>query len=98
MARLSALAAALPVLGAVVRAQPNPQVQKNITAAIKAAATANEINPVDYTKFVNPFVGTGARPSMSFVNVPNSTAQITMATSGPHPFTLPVIYMLTSRP
>jgi hypothetical protein len=41
----------------VVNADPSPQVQKDITAAIKAAASGN--GTVDYTKFVNPFVGTG---------------------------------------
>jgi hypothetical protein len=57
MARLLVLAA----LAALAHAQPNPQVQKNITAAITAAGAAkNTVNPVDYTKFVNPFIGTGA--------------------------------------
>ena len=37
-------------------AQPSPDVQKRISAAIKAAA--NETN-IDYTAFVNPFIGTG---------------------------------------
>ncbi|KAI0310652.1 glycoside hydrolase family 92 protein [Amylostereum chailletii] len=39
----------------VVRAQPSPEVQKRISAAIKAAANASTI---DYTAFVNPFIGT----------------------------------------
>ncbi|KAI0063500.1 glycoside hydrolase family 92 protein [Artomyces pyxidatus] len=38
-----------------VHAQPSPDVQKRISAAIKAAA--NETN-IDYTAFVNPFIGT----------------------------------------
>jgi hypothetical protein len=40
----------------LVSSQPSPQVQKRITAAIRAAA--NQTNP-DLTAFVNPFVGTG---------------------------------------
>lgn len=40
-----------------VNAQPDPQVQKGITAAIKAAANSTGGN-VDYTKFVNVFIGT----------------------------------------
>ncbi|CAA7261861.1 unnamed protein product [Cyclocybe aegerita] len=38
-----------------VQAQPSPELQKRISAAI--AAAANESNP-DYTAFVNPFIGT----------------------------------------
>lgn len=38
-----------------VLAQPSPEVQKRISAAIKNAA--NQTNP-DYTAFVNPFIGT----------------------------------------
>ncbi|KAJ7451768.1 glycoside hydrolase family 92 protein [Mycena galericulata] len=38
-------------------AQPAPSVQAGITAAIKAATNATA--PLDYTKFVNPFIGTG---------------------------------------
>lgn len=40
----------------VVRAQPSPDVQRRISAAIKAAANSTNI---DYTAFVNPFIGTG---------------------------------------
>ena len=36
--------------------QPSPEVQKRISAAIKAAANLTNI---DYTSFVNPFIGTG---------------------------------------
>ncbi|KAH9054267.1 hypothetical protein EDB87DRAFT_115075 [Lactarius vividus] len=39
-----------------VYAQPSPEVQRRITAAIKAAVNASTI---DYTAFVNPFIGTG---------------------------------------
>ncbi|KAL4242672.1 Peptide-N(4)-(N-acetyl-beta-glucosaminyl)asparagine amidase [Abortiporus biennis] len=39
-----------------VQAQPSPKVQQRITKAIKAAANATE--PVDYTQFVNVFIGT----------------------------------------
>ena len=38
------------------RAQPSPNVQNRISAAI--AAAANQSHP-DYTTFVNPFIGTG---------------------------------------
>ncbi|KAH8994062.1 glycoside hydrolase family 92 protein, partial [Lactarius akahatsu] len=41
--------------GSSVRAQPSPEVQRRITAAIKAAVDAST---VDYTAFVNPFIGT----------------------------------------
>jgi hypothetical protein len=47
---LAALAAAVAV------AQPSPEVQANISAAIKAASQGGA---VDYTAFVNPFIGTG---------------------------------------
>ena len=40
----------------VVYAQPSPEVQHRISAAIKAAGNASLI---DYTAFVNPFIGTG---------------------------------------
>ncbi|KIM83325.1 glycoside hydrolase family 92 protein [Piloderma croceum F 1598] len=40
----------------IVRAQPSPEVQKRIDKAIKDAA--NKTN-LDYTAFVNPFIGTG---------------------------------------
>ena len=39
-----------------VWAQPSPEVQKRITAAIKAAANATR--EIDYTQFVNVFIGT----------------------------------------
>lgn len=38
-----------------IRAQPSPDVQRRISDAISAAANATE---VDYTAFVNPFIGT----------------------------------------
>jgi hypothetical protein len=40
----------------IVVAQPSPEQQKRITAAIQNAA--QNPNP-DYTAFVNPFIGTG---------------------------------------
>lgn len=40
----------------LARAQPSPEVQKRIDKAIKDAA--NKTN-LDYTAFVNPFIGTG---------------------------------------
>ncbi|KAJ7594497.1 glycoside hydrolase family 92 protein, partial [Mycena floridula] len=45
----------LSVLLSRIHAQPSPNVQKRISAAIKDAA--NETSP-DYTRFVNPFIGT----------------------------------------
>jgi hypothetical protein len=42
--------------GSSVCAQPSPEVQRRITAAIEAAAN---VSSVDYTAFVNPFIGTG---------------------------------------
>ena len=57
-------ASALWVLAAIscwqlgsVYAQPSPEVQKRISAAIKEAGTSNSTN-VDYTQFVNVFIGT----------------------------------------
>ncbi|KAF7297899.1 Glycoside hydrolase family 92 protein [Mycena chlorophos] len=50
------LATAAVLLLSGVSAQPAPSVQKGITAAIKAAANAT--GPLDYTEFVNVFVGT----------------------------------------
>ncbi|KIJ68131.1 glycoside hydrolase family 92 protein [Hydnomerulius pinastri MD-312] len=40
-------------------AQPSPKVQERITAAIKAAQASNSTD-IDYTAFVNPFIGTDA--------------------------------------
>ena len=47
----------LVALAWVVCAQPSPQVQKRITQAIKAAANLSS-NEIDYTEFVNVFIGT----------------------------------------
>lgn len=44
------------VLASVARAQPSPRVQERISAAIAAAGNESSI---DYTEFVNPFIGTG---------------------------------------
>ncbi|KAH9942413.1 glycoside hydrolase family 92 protein [Epithele typhae] len=41
----------------LVHAQPTPQLQKRISVAIKAAGESNS-TVVDYTKFVNVFIGT----------------------------------------
>jgi hypothetical protein len=43
-----------------VNAQPSPEVQERISQAIRDAADGGEI---DYTAFVNPFVGTGESPN-----------------------------------
>ena len=46
----------LTLASSLVYAQPSPAVQHRISAAIKAAAN----DPfIDYTAFVNPFIGTG---------------------------------------
>ena len=50
------LALLLCVSLVAVVAQPSPEQQKRITAAIQNAA--HNPNP-DYTTFVNPFIGTG---------------------------------------
>ena len=57
----SSLASSFAVIVAacsVVRAQPSPDVQRRILAAIEAAII-NGSNITDYTAFVNPFIGTG---------------------------------------
>ena len=41
-----------------VHAQPSPEVQKRISAAIKAAGSSNSTSIDDYTQFVNVFIGT----------------------------------------
>ncbi len=41
-----------------VASQPAPSLQRRIAAAIHDAANAT--GPIDYTVFVNPFIGTGA--------------------------------------
>ena len=51
------LTALISLASSLVCAQPSPAVQQRITAAIKAAANKTDI---DYTAFVNPFIGTGA--------------------------------------
>ena len=56
LSRLCLLAAAGSSWIALVEAQPSPKVQKGITAAIKAAA--NTTSDIDYTQFVNVFIGT----------------------------------------
>jgi hypothetical protein len=40
----------------VARAQPSPDVQRRISAAIEATT---HVPIIDYTAFVNPFIGTG---------------------------------------
>lgn len=53
-------------LSSFSNAQPSPEQQKRIAAAIKAAA--NQTNP-DYTAFVNPFIGTGELPPCRIVEL-----------------------------
>jgi hypothetical protein len=42
----------------VARAQPSPDVQRRISAAIEAVII-NGSSSIHYTTFVNPFIGTG---------------------------------------
>jgi len=60
MTRIELLSCGLLVLltyfSVSVQAQPSPKVQKRIKAAIQAAVNAT--GPVDYTQFVNVFIGT----------------------------------------
>jgi hypothetical protein len=55
---VSSLAVLLVAACSVVRAQPSPDVQRRISAAIRAAIV-NGSGTIDYTAFVNPFIGTG---------------------------------------
>jgi hypothetical protein len=66
---------------ALVRAQPSPAVQERIAAAIAAAAN-NASGEIDYTQFVNPFIGTGAYACFSPMAIPDSSTQTTLATCG----------------
>ena len=55
---LSSLVLCIAVFAFTALAQPSPEVQQRISAAI--AAAANQTNgTIDYTAFVNPFIGTG---------------------------------------
>ncbi|TBU45769.1 glycoside hydrolase family 92 protein [Dichomitus squalens] len=49
--------AAVCLAGVGVHAQPSPEVQKRISAAIKKAGQSNSTE-IDYTQFVNVFIGT----------------------------------------
>lgn len=61
--RVSTAILLLPFFSSLIKGQPSPDQQKRIAAAIKAAA--NQTNP-DYTAFVNPFIGTGGYPCLTF--------------------------------
>jgi len=52
------LTSVVAVYIATAYAQPSPQVQARISAAIKTAQESNSTD-IDYTAFVNPFIGTG---------------------------------------
>ena len=54
--QFAAFAIVLLAAATSVLAQPSPQVQKRISAAIKSAANAT--SDIDYTQFVNVFIGT----------------------------------------
>ena len=61
MTILSSFARSLAILVAAcsaVHAQPSPDVQRRISAAIQAAIV-NDSGTIDYTAFVNLFIGTG---------------------------------------
>lgn len=53
------LASAAAVCIGTTYAQPSPEVQARISAAIAAAQASSRITDIDYTAFVNPFIGTG---------------------------------------
>jgi hypothetical protein len=55
------LASAAAVYIGTTYAQPSPEVQARISTAI-AAAKVSTSSDVDYTAFVNPFIGTGRSP------------------------------------
>ncbi|KAI0687903.1 glycoside hydrolase family 92 protein [Cytidiella melzeri] len=55
--RLAFILSTLIWAATLVQAQPSPQVQKRITQAIKAAANVSS-SEIDYTQFVNVFIGT----------------------------------------
>ncbi|KAG1821259.1 glycoside hydrolase family 92 protein [Suillus variegatus] len=52
------LASAAAVCIGTTYAQPSPEVQARISAAIAAAQASSRITDIDYTAFVNPFIGT----------------------------------------
>lgn len=52
---LSLLLASISLVG-LVHAQPSPEVQKRISAAIRDAA--KNTTDIDYTQFVNVYIGT----------------------------------------
>lgn len=52
---LSLLLASISLVGSV-HAQPSPEVQKRISAAIRDAA--KNTTDIDYTQFVNVYIGT----------------------------------------
>lgn len=54
---LSLVLAFLVAVAPLSFAQPSPKVQARITAAIEASKNAT--GDIDYTQFVNPFIGTG---------------------------------------
>lgn len=54
---LSLFLAFLAAIAPLSLAQPAPGVQTRISAAIEAAKNAT--GDIDYTQFVNPFIGTG---------------------------------------
>lgn len=61
-----------------VLAQPSPEVQKRISAAI--ASAANE-STIDYTEFVNPFIGTGRSLN---AHSPSGALRLSYASGFPH--------------
>ena len=68
---LSSLASSLVALVtacSIVRAQPSPDVQRKISAAIQAAIR-NGSGTIDYTAFVNPFIGTGTSLPLTECNL-----------------------------
>ena len=64
LSSLASFLAALTAACSIVRAQPSPDVQRRISAAIQAASR-NGSGATDYTAFVNPFIGTGTSLSLT---------------------------------
>jgi hypothetical protein len=74
---------ALLLCAYLVAAQPSPEQQKRIAAAIQDAA--HNTNP-DYTAFVNPFIGTGEFfVAMHHAKYSIFVFQIILVTSGKSP-------------
>jgi hypothetical protein len=70
------LASAAALCISSTHAQPSPEVQVRISAAIAAAQVSNSTD-IDYTAFVNPFIGTGRSFFSAASRVLTAISQIT---------------------